>query len=1036
MPMTTEQMVALGRLLDEALELEPAQHDAWLAGLAQEHLALLPLLREILAERESEQAQDFLAAGPRLSEGEPAEVGSAAMADSLVGPYRLLRELGHGGMGTVWLAERVGEGLRRQVALKLPRLMWDAGLAERMARERDIAAVLEHPSIARLYDAGLDEQGRSYLAFEYIDGQPIDTWCNKRKLGVRERLKLVVEVTRAVAYAHGRLVVHRDIKPSNVLVTADGHAHLLDFGIAKLLAEGAQDTGATGLTQELGRMLTPTYASPEHIRGEPITVASDVYSLGVLSYELLTGSAPYRPKRASQAALEEEILEGEAALASTQAPDKATARALQGEVDAILAKALKHEPGKRYATADALADDIERHLTGERVLAQPDSTWYRLSKALRRHWIGVSAVSAVVAAVVLGSVVALVQAQRADAAARQAGAEALRARAVTEFVVDVFRVNARDDPANNELRRLPAQLILEHGAKLIATKFQAHPQVQAELYGVVGELFANLAEAELALEYANKHLQALAQVHSTAEEQVRALRLKARALNFANQPLDALASIQHAFEIAPADAALKLELRMERASMLFALSRDQAGNEELMRAESEAASLQPLPANLQATLLMLRARCTETCKLEGYEGDLAAATEIYERALSISISAGTTQALQTFEIREALLRNLAYQKRNAETKSQLAATLESMRSFGGNEDIRAAFLEARMMQMLFENSGASFEEMIDAVKRDWLIIASNERLPAYTRARMDFQLGDSYADGQDVERAYPLLSQSSQVLLKAEQSPRQRQYYIFALGVTAMFAGHHSEADELLRQAVELRRSLYPQPERWQYASQYLARNLSMQGRFEEAESVLTSADMNGPSRESDDIKKTRARVMLDRGNASAALNILPRFDDFDSMIFDQASLLRGEALCALGKAREGLTLIEAFIRGHSATTYAHNPSLARVRAMAGLCALKLGTRGRAVEYARLAHEAFTDQPNTSPYYRLPLQRLDEQLSAESATIGAWIPGSPTTRQWSGTVLLVARRGASRTGKGLSWDAPIPSAERWNPAVR
>ena len=207
---------------------------------------------------------------------------------ALVGPYRLLRELGIGGMGAVWLAERADGTLKRQVALKLPRAAWSRGLAERMARERDILASLEHPHIARLYDAGTDAQGRPFLALEYVEGQPIDVYCHERALNIPARLQLLLQVAHAVAFAHSRLVIHRDLKPSNILVTADGQVRLLDFGIAKLM-EGDR-TQETQLTQLAGRALTLDYASPEQIRGEPIGTASDVYSLGVVAYELLAGA--------------------------------------------------------------------------------------------------------------------------------------------------------------------------------------------------------------------------------------------------------------------------------------------------------------------------------------------------------------------------------------------------------------------------------------------------------------------------------------------------------------------------------------------------------------------------------------------------------------------------------------------------------------------------------------------------------------------------------------------------------------------------
>jgi serine/threonine-protein kinase len=264
-------------------------------------------------------------------------------------------------------------------------------------------------------------------------------------------------VARAVAYAHGRLVVHRDLKPSNVLVTADGQARLLDFGIAKLLHEAG---AGSDLTQEQGRVLTPQYASPEQFEGATITVASDVYSLGVLLYELLTGRHPYATQRKSVAAMEEAILEGEPPLASDKASDKTTARQLRGELDAILAKALRRDPARRYATADAFANDVERHLGGERVLAQPDSLAYRIRKTLQRHRAAFAATGAIAMAVLSGTAISIVQAKRANDAAE-------RARVVKEFVVDVFRVNERGQTGNRELRQLPAELLLERGARLI-----------------------------------------------------------------------------------------------------------------------------------------------------------------------------------------------------------------------------------------------------------------------------------------------------------------------------------------------------------------------------------------------------------------------------------------------------------------------------------------------------------------------------------------------------------------------------------------
>ena len=390
MALNPADIATLSRLLDEALALAPNTREAWLSALPPEHQRHAPALRGMLADAEDLEASPRLQTLPTL----PSDEAVARAGDS-IGPYRLRHEIGRGGMGSVWLAERADGAFKRQLALKLPRLAWGAGLAERMARERDIGALLEHPAIARLYDAGVDGRGRPYLALEYIDGQPIDAWCEAQALSVRDRLRLFVQVARAVAYAHGRLVVHRDLKPSNVLVTPDGQAHLLDFGIAKLLTDAS--VPETGLTQQQGRVLTPHYASPEQVAGDAITVPSDVYSLGVLLYELLTSTLPIAPMRSTLGAVEDAILQGDAPPASSRVKDKARARALRGEVDAILGKAMQREPARRYATADAMAQDIERHLNGETVMARPDSVVYRLRKGLRRNWLPASAAAAVLA---------------------------------------------------------------------------------------------------------------------------------------------------------------------------------------------------------------------------------------------------------------------------------------------------------------------------------------------------------------------------------------------------------------------------------------------------------------------------------------------------------------------------------------------------------------------------------------------------------------------------------------------------------------
>ena len=496
--LTAASWNAFSALLDQALELAPPKRLAWLDTLGPEHAALKPALRAVLERGAGVETLRWLDTLPRSDGAALPFDGPELQPDALIGPYRLLRELGVGGMGSVWLAERADGTLKRQVALKLPRASWARGLAERMARERDILASLEHPNIARLYDAGTDAQGRPFLALEYVEGQPIDIYCRERGLGVRPRLALLLQVAHAVAFAHSRLVVHRDLKPSNILVTADGQVRLLDFGIAKLM-EGDR-TQETQLTQLAGHALTLDYASPEQIRGEQIGTASDVYSLGVVAYELLTGARPYKLKRGSAAELEETIATVDAPLASATATDPSARKELRGDLDAILNTALRKVAQQRYASVDAFAQDIERHLRGEPVLARPDSTGYRLRKFVGRNRLAVGAAAAVLVAVLTGATVALWQARIAVEQARiareqgeAARKEAKRAQAVQTFLLDIFKRNSHLQADPLKARTTTARELLDIGAAQVGEALKDVPEAQLEVISVLTDMYTQLS---------------------------------------------------------------------------------------------------------------------------------------------------------------------------------------------------------------------------------------------------------------------------------------------------------------------------------------------------------------------------------------------------------------------------------------------------------------------------------------------------------------------------------------------------------------
>ena len=423
-----EQWQALSPYLDQAFQMDESERELWLADLCSKNPGLGGQLKSLLQEHAELEQEGFMAQAP-------INFNSILDANYLlgqeIGPYTLISQIGQGGMGNVWLAERNDGRFQRKVAIKFIHLALIGHAAEeRFRREGAILGALAHPNIAELIDAGVSSRGLPYLVLEYVDGEPIDRFCDHQKLDIHSRIRLFLDVIGAVAHAHANLIVHRDLKPSNVLVNKSGQVKLLDFGIAKIIAENS-DGGQTALTKEAGNVMTPEFAAPEQMTGAPVTTATDVYALGVLFYLLLAGNHPLLKHSTTPAEMMKSIIEVEPARLSTVvtskvdpttaalvAEQRATSPAklrqiLEGDLETIVSKTLKKAPQDRYASATDLADDLRRYLDHEPIKARPDSLSYRAGKFIRRNRVVVGLMSLALVAIVAGVIGVLLQVRTA-----------------------------------------------------------------------------------------------------------------------------------------------------------------------------------------------------------------------------------------------------------------------------------------------------------------------------------------------------------------------------------------------------------------------------------------------------------------------------------------------------------------------------------------------------------------------------------------------------------------------------------------------
>jgi serine/threonine protein kinase len=790
--MEAERWRRLSPLLDALLEQEPPVRAEHLASLRSEDPALADDLEELL--RLEEGSGDFLSEPlvpplPGLGNG------------SVIGPYRLERMLGEGGMGQVWLAQRDDGLYQRRVALKLLRPgLADPNLRLRFTRERQILARLEHPHIARLLDAGISGDGQPYLALEFVEGEPITDWCLAHEVTLDARLRLFQQVCRALSHAHANLVVHRDLKPSNILVTPLGEARLLDFGIAKLLdgPEQMPDRTRTG-----NRAFTLHYAAPEQLRGEPVTTMTDVYALGMVLFELLAGTRPYRLRRQSDAAWEEAILHAEpqrasAALlrAAEDAGDREAAQQLRrrahmvaGDLDNIVAKALAKPYGQRYASVDALSQDVERFREGKPVLARPQGVAYRLGKYLKRHrW---ALATAALVAVVLASALGIVAWQ-----ARSAMHEAARAQAMQAFIVGLIE-RAGDASSNGQLD-LPA--LLDSGVERVDRELARQPETRAELYGVIAQLRIGLGDYPEARDLLQRQADLVASMRDPPARMVLASAAGlGRIQRLQGDPQACVQGMQSHSDLARTQQRQVPTQAAEFYSQLGRCQRavGQRGSAQVLF--QRALELRRTLPNAEAAVVENR---TDLANLHADAGDGARALAEYRSALrELHQRTGTRHPLGV-DMQRTMCALERSEGRLHDAERDCRQALAAAMDLHGNQH-RATVDARRQLAALFVDQGRHGEAEAEfRQSRRWLIARLGGQHTDV--ARDDNSLGIIAWERGRIREALALLDHALAILRRAPQ-PNNLASVLFNKAMVLHDTGNHREALRLLAEVRGLR---------------------------------------------------------------------------------------------------------------------------------------------------------------------------------------------------------------------------------------
>lgn len=836
---TAEQWQRAKEVLDEALDLDTEARPAFIQEACGGDAELLSEVETLLRLDEETELSDFIDRPLfTLHQGE----AESSPLGRVVGRYRLVQEIGRGGMGTIYLAERADEEIEHKVALKILKRGLDTDeIIGRFRRERQIVARLNHPNIANFLDAGTTDDGLPYFVLERVEGRPIDRYCDEEDLSVEERLRLFLTVCDAVHFAHQNLVVHRDLKPGNILVAENGAPKLLDFGIAKILAD---DGGPGDVTRAEVRFFTRDYASPEQIRNLPVTTATDVYSLGVLLYVLLAGARPF-----DEGTTEAERTEALPRRPSQKAPP-VRRETLSGDLDHIVLQALHPEPERRYGSVEQLAADVRRYLDGLPVEASPDSTLYRVRKFVRRNWKMVSTAVGVVLLVLAFAVVATILWNREKEARRVAEAERQQAEDVATLFGDILGAAKPDQAQGTEptvkeaLNQASAELLREDSTGAQPTVSQL--QIEAKLLDLVGRVYKDLGDIKTAVKMFEKSHQLRRQVYphnhrviARSLNNLASIHFMRDDMNAAKERTQSVLEILKTLGVSPDDADY-----LRALSNLALIHRRLGDNleaqkryEEILEQrdrlfDEEPEILATTLHNLGVTLRHLERQDASRRRLEealevrrglyGYEqphpavaatlsalavtleaqGDLQVAEVRYREALEMYrtlVPEGNPNAVGTMNNLALLLETKGRLEEAERLLEEALAILE--RNSGIEKNLTYAWLEQNLAQIQAARGNLdaaerharhAFEQLRAKERRRWKIAVSESVLGDVVARQGRFEEAEEHLEG-----AYLRLSGSKNVDDRYVQAARQRlmDYY--------MASGQENRARELDARALE-----------------------------------------------------------------------------------------------------------------------------------------------------------------------------------------------------------------------------------------